>query len=257
MADPYRDETASLRRRIESLEEELSAAHERIALLEGRGPEGAGLAPRLLGAPTSIEVRGRTDRSVEGVDQERMLEILRTRIGGSWQTARSGGTFHAALYDARQQRNVELSVRPVEGGSEIRFQERLGALAGGLFGGIVGGAGGGGLGVILPLAILAGLGAWTVFIAFAWVAAVYAIVRMGYRGAVARRRRALQLGIDDIIESFAARARNAEGGVRIAGADRDASNHGASEAEGEHQAETEAEDERPRVRSARPKRQEL
>jgi hypothetical protein len=80
---------------------------------------------------------------------------------------------------------------------------------------------------------------------------------MGYRGAVARRRRALQLSIDDIIDSFAARAKNAGGGVRIAGADGNASNDGASEAEREHQAEAEAEDGRPRPRAVRSKRREL
>lgn len=192
MADaPYRDETPRLERRIEELEDELAGARAEIRALRGDG----GAAPRapragLLGVPLDLSLETRLDGEVTDAAHEDLLDAARAWAAGSGHGASVGTAFRWSLDDVQAGRHVEVAVRPADGRTAIRIDERLGRLAGNVVGGIVGGLGLSGVVGIVMAGIL-GRGqslAAALVVAAVWLALTVVLARGVLVGMAGRRR---------------------------------------------------------------------
>jgi len=153
--------------------------------LEARGRPGA--TSTLLGAPVTLDCT----RIVPGEVPAAAFDALAAEIQGGLNEIGAASTLGRALtwHSTNVQRQLQVSVTPRRGETEIAAREKLGNLAGGLFGGIMGGVGGGGMGVVLGVGMGA-LGAPPIVALGAAVAVVggaYALAR-GIYVAEARRR---------------------------------------------------------------------
>lgn len=213
----YRDELEALRAHVERLESENAGLARELAELRGApGPEGE--RPRAhgwLGGPLRLEV----ERSVEGelprAGHEQVVEVLRARFGMIGETTVLGSTLTWKVGRPSASRTIEVTITARDGRTRVRAVERLGDLAGGLFGGVVGGAGGGGLGAVVPLGVIVDP-LLAIVLAPAWLGAVYAIVRAGYRRVTLAREREIQHVVRELDEAIRTSIAQVAPRVRVA-----------------------------------------
>jgi hypothetical protein len=217
----YREETEGLRARVSELEQELAEAQAKISALEGRRTAARGIGQTLLGGPLALAHEIEIDGELPVSAHEEIVDVLRERFGALGQITTVGRTlaWTSAAPGSTRFAEVTISVRGAK--TRIRASERLGNLAGGLYGGIVGGAGGGGMGLIVPLALTAGIAALIPLITVAWLSLVYAVVRIAYGRVAARRDAELASAVDSI--AAVARTHTADARTRHRIADDDSS----------------------------------
>lgn len=158
----------------------------------------------LIGAPVALDFTRAVSREAPNEAFDALVAEIQAglnEIGAASALGRS-----LVWHSGNVQRQLQVSVTPRGGQTEIRAHEKLGNLAGGLFGGIVGGIGGGGIGVAMGVGMGA-LGApplVAVGAAVAIVAGAYALARGIYVAEVRRRSDSLRRLVDRLAERVGA-----------------------------------------------------
>jgi hypothetical protein len=154
--------------------------------------------PRLFGFPTTLRV----DRSAEGevpdTEFATVVAEIQTELGTVGQVSRLGGTL---LWSARAAgdvgRNLQITVKPAEGKTEISVVEEVETLGRSIGGSVVGWVGGGLVGMAVALGVGAAETSLVPFFGIAFSAGgAYFVSRSMYTQAVARRRRQLENLVD-------------------------------------------------------------
>jgi hypothetical protein len=203
----YRDENEALRARLADAEAEIG----RLKGMLQPAARGTVNHSALAGGPTSLEEIVVVDGELSRDDHDVVAEAMLGR-GLVGQPTTLGRSLVVSLASQQSARMVQVTVTPKDGKTTIRVRESFAGLLGGLYGGLLGGLGGGGLGLVLPLTLLADPhnGLLALGAAAAWVAAVFGATRVTYgRVAAGRVKDANVLAqaiAESVREAIAARA---------------------------------------------------
>lgn len=209
----YRDDREADQARIAALEQELAAAREQLATLEGRQsqalvlasqgalvPSGGGsVAARWFGAPGHLQLARRFDGAFPTDRFEELIERIRevTRDPGRTELLKSSLTWFASRGEKSTgpYRVVTVTVR--DGSTTLTVTDRLAGLAGAIYGGVGGGVGGGGLS--LPILASTAVPVLAPVFLIGWLGGVFLGARAIYKRAARRRAVALQQLFDVLV----------------------------------------------------------
>ncbi len=209
----YRDDREADQARIAALEQELAAAREQLATLEGRQsqalvlasqsalvPSGGGsVAARWFGAPGHLQLARRFDGAFPTDRFEELIERIRevTRDPGRTELLKSSLTWFASRGEKSTgpYRVVTVTVR--DGSTTLTVTDRLAGLAGAIYGGVGGGVGGGGLS--LPILASTAVPVLAPVFLLGWLGGVFLGARAIYKRAARRRAVALQQLFDVLV----------------------------------------------------------
>jgi len=209
----YRDDREADQARIAALEQELAAAREQLATLEGRQSQalvlasqgalvqsgGGSIAARWFGAPGHLQLARRFDGAFPTDRFEELIERIRevTRDPGRTELLKSSLTWFASRGEKSTgpYRVVTVTVR--DGSTTLTVTDRLAGLAGAIYGGVGGGVGGGGLS--LPILASAAVPVLAPVFLLGWLGGVFLGARAIYKRAARRRAVALQQLFDVLV----------------------------------------------------------
>ncbi len=206
----YRDDRDADQARIVALEQELAAAHDKLAVLEGRQSQALALASqgalvarsgaaRWFG-PGTLQLARRFDGAFPAARFEELIERIRevTHDPGRTELLRSSLTWFASRGErsTRPFRVVTVTIR--DGTTTLTVTDRLAGLAGAIYGGVGGGVGGGG-GFSLPIIASTALPVLAPVFILGWLGAVFLGTREIYKRAARRRAGALQQLFDVLV----------------------------------------------------------
>jgi len=209
----YRDDREADQARIAALEQELAAAREKLATLEGRRSQalvltsqgalvpsgGSSAAARWFGAPGHLQLARRFDGAFPTDRFEELIERIRevTRDPGRTELLKSSLTWFASRGEKSTgpYRVVTVTVR--DGSTTLTVTDRLAGLAGAIYGGVGGGVGGGGLS--LPILASAAVPVLAPVFLLGWLGGVFLGARAIYKRAARRRAVALQQLFDVLV----------------------------------------------------------
>ncbi|HSM35070.1 MAG TPA: hypothetical protein VK837_01620 [Longimicrobiales bacterium] len=186
----------------------IDAATLRAAARELDAPVGSGLGNALAGGPLVVALEARVAGSLPRESLDALVPLIQRAADAPGQASAVGDTLTWSSNAHGNTRSLQVLVSAEsDDHTLVRVEERLAGTAWALYGGIVGGAGGGiGFGVGGALGGALGSVLLGVLIPVAAFGGSYLLARSLYRGAVARRTRALGALVEDIAREISERS---------------------------------------------------